>query len=671
MAGMVDRPLAELEPIVEELLEAAFIYPFDYVDQGYYDFRHQLLRDAIYAAMPPSQLRRFHAQAAEFALKLEASNIIHASRHYERAGLRPQAFRASMAGAREASRISARVASYELYRRAVDNMPADLPLAEQADLYAQLAGACSAMEEIDEMEVAAARARQLYLAAGRGAEAADMLLALGSPAFKNGLPAAEVRTYAEQALAEIAELPPSDDRERVLGWALTTRADYRLSTADFEGARADAQAARQAAEQVGDREGALDAELLTARVDIVDGQFVSGLANGLRAARAARDAGFESVGVTGFRNIAIAAARVMDYDAAAAAIREGVEYADAIEQSHCRQQIAVTAALMAWHDGHWAEADTNARQELVERGCRRGVVSALDVIGLVAMGRGQVAEGHRWLDESLAAGRRMTEVPYILPPLWGLAELDLVAGDASAAGARCAEALSLAAATGERALLVPFVVTGVRAWLAAHRPDEAERWLASVAAELRGWESVAAPALAHGRGLVRMATGSLTAARDELETAVHGWTDRHRQWEALWARSDLAQCLLRSNRYAEAAGLIAEVHGTAERLGSEPLLARVAELERIGRGRGSAEELWHPLTAREFEVARLVATGMTNAQIASELTISPKTASAHIEHILAKLGVTRRAEIAAWTATVTQLARPSDSVTAGVGAGRR
>jgi DNA-binding CsgD family transcriptional regulator len=58
------------------------------------------------------------------------------------------------------------------------------------------------------------------------------------------------------------------------------------------------------------------------------------------------------------------------------------------------------------------------------------------------------------------------------------------------------------------------------------------------------------------------------------------------------------------------------------------------------------------LTAREFEVARLIAEGLTNAAIADELTIAPKTASSHVEHILAKLGVSRRAEIAAWVATV-------------------
>ena len=61
---------------------------------------------------------------------------------------------------------------------------------------------------------------------------------------------------------------------------------------------------------------------------------------------------------------------------------------------------------------------------------------------------------------------------------------------------------------------------------------------------------------------------------------------------------------------------------------------------------------WRPLSAREYEVARLVADGLTNAEIADELHLSPRTVGAHVEHILAKLGVARRAEIAAWTAAI-------------------
>ena len=49
------------------------------------------------------------------------------------------------------------------------------------------------------------------------------------------------------------------------------------------------------------------------------------------------------------------------------------------------------------------------------------------------------------------------------------------------------------------------------------------------------------------------------------------------------------------------------------------------------------------LTAREIEVLRLVAGGMTNSEIAEQLVISRKTANNHIEHIYAKLGVNNRA----------------------------
>jgi len=94
------------------------------------------------------------------------------------------------------------------------------------------------------------------------------------------------------------------------------------------------------------------------------------------------------------------------------------------------------------------------------------------------------------------------------------------------------------------------------------------------------------------------------------------------------------------------------VREVATRLVSPPLLERADELARLARARGGELEPWHPLTAREFEVAKLIAQGMTNAEIGEQIFVSPKTVSAHVEHILAKLGVARRTEIAAWVATV-------------------
>jgi DNA-binding CsgD family transcriptional regulator len=56
------------------------------------------------------------------------------------------------------------------------------------------------------------------------------------------------------------------------------------------------------------------------------------------------------------------------------------------------------------------------------------------------------------------------------------------------------------------------------------------------------------------------------------------------------------------------------------------------------------------LSEREAEVARLVAKGLTNRQIAERLVISERTAENHVQHILGKLGFVTRSQIAAWSA---------------------
>jgi DNA-binding CsgD family transcriptional regulator len=55
---------------------------------------------------------------------------------------------------------------------------------------------------------------------------------------------------------------------------------------------------------------------------------------------------------------------------------------------------------------------------------------------------------------------------------------------------------------------------------------------------------------------------------------------------------------------------------------------------------------WAALTAAEAAVARLVAEGRTNRQIAEQLYVSPHTVSTHVRHIFEKLGMTSRVELA-------------------------
>ena len=55
-----------------------------------------------------------------------------------------------------------------------------------------------------------------------------------------------------------------------------------------------------------------------------------------------------------------------------------------------------------------------------------------------------------------------------------------------------------------------------------------------------------------------------------------------------------------------------------------------------------------PLTARELEIAELVALGRSNREIAGALVLSHRTVGNHVQHILTKLGVGNRSQITAW-----------------------
>jgi len=55
-----------------------------------------------------------------------------------------------------------------------------------------------------------------------------------------------------------------------------------------------------------------------------------------------------------------------------------------------------------------------------------------------------------------------------------------------------------------------------------------------------------------------------------------------------------------------------------------------------------------PLTPRESEVLRHLASGQTNEQIAHSLHISYETVKEHVQHILRKIGVTDRSQAAVW-----------------------
>lgn len=118
--------------------------------------------------------------------------------------------------------------------------------------------------------------------------------------------------------------------------------------------------------------------------------------------------------------------------------------------------------------------------------------------------------------------------------------------------------------------------------------------------------------------------------------------------DAEWQRRvDAAVARARSGLDAEAAE---SAQAAGQRLSGDRLVAyalRSAGALRARPGRGSDIG---PLTEREIQVATLVAEGLTNAQVAVRLGLSPRTVEAHLDHIRDKLGVRSRTRIAVWLA---------------------
>ena len=81
---------------------------------------------------------------------------------------------------------------------------------------------------------------------------------------------------------------------------------------------------------------------------------------------------------------------------------------------------------------------------------------------------------------------------------------------------------------------------------------------------------------------------------------------------------------------------------------SESATQAVLGFVRDGRAQADAAEALAPLSAREQEVARLLAAGASNEQIARRLFLSENTVKSHVKAVLAKLGLPDRVHVVIW-----------------------
>jgi DNA-binding NarL/FixJ family response regulator len=151
--------------------------------------------------------------------------------------------------------------------------------------------------------------------------------------------------------------------------------------------------------------------------------------------------------------------------------------------------------------------------------------------------------------------------------------------------------------------------------------------------------------LAAGRVLVAMDDGD---GRTRLERAAEAFTRLRLPLETARAHFELARALEGEDVEAAAEEARTALAGF-ERLDASRERDRAAFLlRRLGGEARTGPKHVGTLTRREQEVVRLLADGLTNAEIAARLFITAKTAGNHVSSVLMKLGVRNRAQAAAW-----------------------
>lgn len=154
-------------------------------------------------------------------------------------------------------------------------------------------------------------------------------------------------------------------------------------------------------------------------------------------------------------------------------------------------------------------------------------------------------------------------------------------------------------------------------------------------------------AAAHARGRIALAAGDDGAAA-LLQDAVNRFAGLRGRLDTARARLDLARALARV-RPRVAVDVGRRARDELDALGAvREAGAAAALLRSLGARAGSGPRIGGGLTKREREVLGLLAEGLTNAQIAARLFISPRTAEHHLGRIFGKLGVQTRAEAAAY-----------------------
>lgn len=159
-------------------------------------------------------------------------------------------------------------------------------------------------------------------------------------------------------------------------------------------------------------------------------------------------------------------------------------------------------------------------------------------------------------------------------------------------------------------------------------------------------------------GVAARYLGLLDDAVSDLERAVRACAVSGADGFHAEAQYELAAALARRadrGDLARARSLVADAARQATELGMAPIAFNAGHLiQHLDAGDPPT-----PLTRREREVAELVAKGLTNREIAAQLYLSERTAQNHVQHILTKLDLSNRSQIAVWM-TRAEMSMPAE-----------
>ncbi|SDC70819.1 regulatory protein, luxR family [Geodermatophilus telluris] len=567
------------------------------VERGWVAFRHELARTAVADGLTAADRRRLHATvlAALQRLGADPADLVH---HAEAAGDAAALAAAALPAARSAAAAGANREALAHFRRALP-LAGSLPVAQRAALYEELAGTAYLAGRIPE----AREAVDAATAAHRDTGDREGLGRCARVRSRLHWYAGDGAAAEREARAAVALLEPLGQTAE-LARACSVVGQLAMLAGRSEEALAWSGRAADLALRVGDRSTHAHALVNTGKVRATrDPDDTATLEQAFAAADAAGDA-HEAVRAL----ICWAWSELLWVRPAEArrAAERALAHARQHEVDALGEYAEVTLAWLRGRAGDWAAAERVARAQL-DRGVTVNQILAKTVLAEIAVRRGDDDAATRLADVAAQA--------------WATAEMQ-----------RIEPVLELEV---EHALLhgAPMPVARVR------RVDALAR-----ATDWAGWGGVRMTAWAAVAGCpVERRT---RAAAPHRAVLAGDWRAAADAFGAVGWSYDRALCLSALDDPAA----LAEALETARLLGAAPLAARVARRMRalglpVRHGRRGTTRA-HPagLTARQEQVLRLLAEGLTNAEIAARLVVSPRTAEHHVTAVLGRLGVDGRRE---------------------------